>query len=150
MWSFVLAALRRNGAHRLQSFGQTRGELRTIMKRKQRPKKPFLEEAPSRSERSDNGDAFLPDNMGTLRPLPEAEAESSAEEFVTSALQGESVVEDARDEVSDDEAGGPFIVLDEDARLPRVPEEGNPEREGHEPISRAQRLQAGRWAARKA
>jgi hypothetical protein len=70
------------------------------------------------SSRPDDGNAFFPDNAGTLVPLAEDEAESSAEEFVASALMGESVGEDARDEVVEDEEGGPFFMLSDDGQLP--------------------------------
>jgi hypothetical protein len=110
----------------------------------------------NRPKRPDDGRAFLPDSVGEHdEPFP-GEAESDAEEFISSALNGESVGEDARDEVGDDEDGGPFIVLDEDGRLPPEPAEAagegavdRPERETEpEPVSREQILRGGRWAAR--
>jgi hypothetical protein len=103
-----------------------------------------------RSGRLDGGDAFVPDNVGKLEPLPSADAESFAEEFVASALGGESVRADSGDEVVDDEEGGPFILLDDDARLPTVPEEKDPDREGHDSVSRAELMRAARWASRRA
>jgi hypothetical protein len=101
-----------------------------------------------RSDRRDGGDAFVPDTIGRHQALATDDAEAWAEEFVASALNGESVGESARDEVVDDEEGGPFIVLDGDARLPTVPEEREPEREGHEPVSQQHVLRGARWAAR--
>ena len=92
----------------------------------------------------------MPDNVGTHEPLKAADAESFAEEFVASALRGESVRADSGDEVVDDEEGGPFILLDDDARLPSVPEEKDPDREGHDSVSRAESMRAARWASRRA
>jgi hypothetical protein len=70
-------------------------------------------------ERPDGGAAFLPDRFAG-GPLLESDAESVAEEFIASATMGESVGEDARDEVVDEENGGPFLEL-EDAE-PDTPE----------------------------
>ena len=104
-----------------------------------------------RSVRPDDGNAFVPDVVGTVHPpLLSNDAESFAEEFVASATGAESVREDASDEVVDEEEGGPFIVLDEDAKLPPEPEERSPEREGHERVKREQSLRGARWAARGA
>lgn len=100
--------------------------------------------------RPDDGNAFLPDTTGTHERLRAADAESDAEEFVASALTGEDIREDTRDEVVDDEEGGPFIVLDEDAKLPSVPEERDPDREGHASVEYEQLLRGGRWASRGA
>jgi hypothetical protein len=62
-------------------------------------------------ERSDDANAFVPDPLEANRPgIPEADAESFAEEFITSATAAEPVEEDARDEVVDEEQGGPFLI----------------------------------------
>lgn len=98
--------------------------------------------------RSDPADAFLPDTTGQARPLAAPDAESDAEEFVASALFGESMNEAARDEVVDEEEGGPFIVLDDDARLPHDGEEKDPDREGSAAIQREHAHRAALWAAR--
>jgi hypothetical protein len=111
-----------------------------------------------RPSRQDDGNAFVPDTSGEHRPLLADDAESFAEEFVASATMGESVGEDARDEVVDDEEGGPFIVLDENGRLPPEPGDDRdagaadfePDREGPEPVSHERAIRAGRWAARGA
>ena len=103
-------------------------------------------EQPRPSARPDDGNAFLPDTIGQGRPLPAADAESFAEEFIGSALQGEPVYESAHEEVADDEEGGPFIVLDDEARLP--PEPGDPEREGSEPVEQEQAVRGANWAAK--
>lgn len=69
--------------------------------------------------RRDAGDAFLPDPAsGTFIRL--AEAESAAEEFIASVTSADFVLEDARNELSMDEIGGPFI---EDGQGYRGPED---------------------------
>ena len=65
--------------------------------------------------RRDGGDAFLPDPAsGTFITI--LDAESAAEEFIASATSADSVVEDARNELSIDEIGGPFVA-EEDEQL---------------------------------
>lgn len=98
--------------------------------------------------RQDDGNAFLPDTIGQLRPLPAADAEAFAEEFIDSATKAESVREDAEDEVVDAEEGGPFIVLDEDARLPSEHAEQSSERQGDEPVQRQEAHRGASWAAK--
>jgi hypothetical protein len=110
--------------------------------------RPLRNERHRPSTRPDDGNAFLPDTIGQLRPLPSADAEAFAEEFIGAATGAESVSEDASDEVVDDEEGGPFIVLDDDARLPNEPTERNPDREGHEPVQQVESARGARWAAK--
>jgi hypothetical protein len=112
--------------------------------------KPSAESARRPSTRPDDGNAFVPDTTGQLKPLPAADAEAFAEEFIGSATGAESVSEDAEDEVVDDEDGGPFIVLDDNARLPTEPEERSAERDGDEPLQRQGERRGARWAARGA
>src|SRR5688572_21570660 len=71
-----------------------------------------------RARRLDDGDAFVPDTVSERQPMRADDAESFAEEFIASALMGEPVAQDAADEVVDEELGGPFILLDDEARLP--------------------------------
>lgn len=80
-------------------------------------------EAPRGPQRLDDGNAFLPDTVGQNQPIAVPDAESFAEEFIGSATRGEPVYESAHEEVAEDEDGGPFIVLDEEAQLPPEPEE---------------------------
>lgn len=104
-------------------------------------------EQPRPSPRPDDGNAFLPDTIGQGKPLPAADAESFAEEFIGSATLGEPVYEAAHEEVAEDEEGGPFIVLDDEGRLP--PEPGEPEREGSEAVEeREPSLRGANWAAK--
>lgn len=104
-------------------------------------------ELPRPSPRQDDGNAFLPDTVGQGRPLPAADAESFAEEFIGSATRGEPVYEQAHEEVAEDEEGGPFIVLDDEGRLP--PEPGEPEQEGSEAVEEHEHaIRGANWAAK--
>ena len=104
-------------------------------------------EQPRPSTRQDDGNAFLPDTTGQGIPLPAADAESFAEEFIGSATLGEPVYETAHEEVADDEEGGPFIVLDDEGRLPPEPEEA--EREGSEAVEEHElAVRGANWAAK--
>jgi hypothetical protein len=89
------------------------------------PEDPTIREARKAATRPDNGDAFLPDPMahGRRGPLPADDAEWFAEEFIASATTGEPIAEDARDEVADDEDGGPFLELSTEEDVPdTIPE----------------------------
>lgn len=61
-----------------------------------------------RSSRRDFGEAFLPDpSSGELLAN---DADSFGEEFIAGATSAEYVGEDARNELSIDELGGPFLT----------------------------------------
>ncbi len=77
------------------------------------PEDPTLREARKNARRSDTGEAFLPDAVadGVHGRLPSDDAEWFAEEFIATATGGESLSESARDEVVDEEEGGPFLEL---------------------------------------
>jgi hypothetical protein len=69
--------------------------------------------------RRDGGDAFLPDPSrlevsasGTF--IAALDAESVAEEFIASVTSAGFVLEDARNELSIDEIGGPFLEDEDD------------------------------------
>jgi hypothetical protein len=63
--------------------------------------------------RRDGGDAFLPDpGGGVLIGAIGADAESAAEEFIAAVTSADYVLEDARNELSMDEIGGPFVEDD--------------------------------------
>ena len=107
-----------------------------------------------RPGRSDDGNAFLPD-LASSEPghtSSASDAEYFGEEYIGSATTGESQSETARDEVVDEEDGGPFIVLGEDGSLP--PDDSDEhdaiEAEGHQPITQAQNSRGARWVARGA
>jgi len=66
--------------------------------------------------RRDGGDAFLPDPAsGTFISYPDAE--SAAEEFIASVTSADFVNEEARNELSMDEIGGPFVEDQEELEL---------------------------------
>jgi len=103
-----------------------------------------------RVTRSDDANAFIPEmGHGSSMTAKGADAEFFGEEFIGSALAGESVAEDARDEVSDEEDGGPFLVLGEDGSLP-LDEEGDVQGDGSEAIHQAQNVRGANWMARGA
>lgn len=65
-----------------------------------------------RPRRRDHADAFLTDPAsGAYIPVDDAEA--MAEEFIASATSAAFVLEDARNELSMDEIGGPYVDDDE-------------------------------------
>jgi hypothetical protein len=108
----------------------------------------------ARTTRADDGTAFLPDITGAEPGMTSSagDAEFFGEEYIGSATAGESQSETVRDEVVDEEDGGPFIVLGEDGSLPPddSAEHDAIEAEGHEPIAQAQTRRGARWAARGA
>jgi hypothetical protein len=104
--------------------------------------------AQQRSSRPDDGNAFVADTIGQLKPLSSPDAEAFAEEFIGCATGAESVSEDAQDEVVDDEDGGPFIVLNDEAQLPTLPDENKAESEGHESVEHEHAVRGANWAAR--
>jgi len=102
--------------------------------------------------RVDDGYAFLPDIVTGAPGMTSsaADAEFFGEEYIGSATAGESQSETIRDEVVDEEEGGPFLVLDDDGSLPPDSGKDSPDAEGHEPVQQAQTLRGARWAARGA
>jgi hypothetical protein len=79
---------------------------------------------PRSGGRPDDGDAFVPDPISARRGvLPAPDAESLAEEFIASATMGQSVGEDARDEFTEDEVGGPFVEIESEREREEEEEE---------------------------
>lgn len=106
--------------------------------------------ASERPTRSDDAHAFIPEvSDGNNLSAKGADAEFMGEEYIGSALAGESVAEDARDEVVDEEEGGPFLVLGEDGSLP-LDEEGDVQGDGGAPVQRTQTDRGANWMARGA
>lgn len=66
--------------------------------------------------RRDSADAFLPDPASGSY-IAFDDAESMAEEFIASATSAAFVLEDARNELSVDEIGGPFVDDDEASEI---------------------------------
>src|SRR6185295_1532273 len=90
-----------------------------------------------RPERSDDGDAFIPDpGEGPARTRDDL-AEILAEDFVEAATRGNEVLEDDLDRTLPDEVGGPFVLTDEDQELADGEDESNPADAEVEPLPRA-------------
>jgi hypothetical protein len=68
-----------------------------------------MKHAPKRSSRRDLGEAFLPDPSSGDK-LPESDSEWLAAEMIAGATSGESAFEDARNEMSIEELGGPYVA----------------------------------------
>ena len=62
-----------------------------------------------RSSRRDFGAAFLPDPSNGDSIPPESDSTWLAAEMIAGATSGEFVGEDARNELSIDEVGGPYV-----------------------------------------
>jgi hypothetical protein len=71
------------------------------MAKKHAPKRP--------SSRRDFGEAFLPDPSSGDK-LPASDSEWLAAEMIAGATSGEFVGEDARNELSIEEFGGPYVA----------------------------------------
>jgi hypothetical protein len=67
---------------------------------------------PRRSSRRDFGEAFLPDPSSgdSIAGHKSSDSEWLAAEMIAGATSGEYVGEDARNEVSLDEVGGPYVA----------------------------------------
>lgn len=109
-------------------------------------------QARSSSTRIDSGFAFLPEpESGTHSPRT-ADAEFFGEEYVASALTGESINEDVRDEVLEDEEGG-FHVIGED-EMTAGPVDSTldiePIESRSDVLTSQQAVRGGRWVARGA
>ena len=104
------------------------------------------------SMRPDDANAFLPEPSTGIHART-SDAQHFGEEFVASALTGESCNEDVRDEVLDDEEGGGFHVVGEEEMALTVGGSGldldMPE--SHDgSVLHEQAFRGGRWAARGA
>jgi hypothetical protein len=79
-------------------------------------------------KRPDSADAFVPDPIEHHKRLKAEDAEWFAEEFIATATSAEDVQEDARDEVVDEEQGGPFIIEDDSVpdTIPDLPRKKKP------------------------
>jgi hypothetical protein len=82
------------------------------------PLDPTVRAARKAHRRMDDGEAFLPDpqaqgaSYNAASAVSDGEVEAFGEEFIAAATAGEDIRPEANDEVSDDEDGGPFLVLD--------------------------------------
>lgn len=97
------------------------------------PNKP----APGRRERTDGGDAFLPDPEGGPARAPDDLAELVAEDYLAAATSGEEQGETERNRVVPEELGGPFIQSSAEEELVDDVDGNNPEDAEPEPFPRA-------------
>jgi hypothetical protein len=96
-------------------------------------------EAPvrTRSVRSDDADAFMPDPEGGPARAPDDLAEVLAEDFLEAATRGNDVLEDDLERESADEVGGPFVVTRAREELAFDVDESNPADATAEPLPRS-------------
>jgi hypothetical protein len=90
-----------------------------------------------RQERSDGGDAFIPDPGDGPAHTSDDLAELLAEDFIEAATRGNEVLEDDLDRPLADELGGPFIVTDPRDELADGVDDSNPLDAAVEPLPRA-------------
>jgi hypothetical protein len=94
------------------------------------------------AQRSDPGEAFLPDPYNLKRPPARAGddlAESLAEDFLASATSAEEIAETERDEVQPEEMGGPFTETTAREEFANGLDESNPADAVREPFPTATR-----------
>jgi hypothetical protein len=90
---------------------------------------------------SDGGAAFLPDpRSGQPTRSRDTLAELVAEQFVNAATSAEDQFDEARNAVSDDELGGPFLEVDAEQEIALEPDESNPIDAEAEPFPTAVRV----------
>ncbi|HWL85615.1 MAG TPA: hypothetical protein VNO21_07425 [Polyangiaceae bacterium] len=84
----------------------------------------------SKSARTDDGDAFLPDpyawGLSGHARSAEPMGESMAEDFLASATSGEDVTPELRDALNADEIGGPFVETQAQEEFAITVDEMNP------------------------
>ena len=89
-------------------------------------------------ERSDKGDAFLPDPLeGAPSRTNDDLAENLAEDFVRSATTGEDADDESADQLVPEEYGGPFVETTADEEFAMGEDESNPDDAFAEPLPRA-------------
>ena len=97
--------------------------------------------ASAHPHRMDDGDAFIPDPSEHGGAVTKDDfAESLAEEYVTAATTAESVGQDALDEISPEEFGGPFVEDTAENVFADDVDESNPVDAEPEPFPTAMRV----------
>jgi hypothetical protein len=82
---------------------------------------------PHRHQRSDDGNAFIPDPEDGPARTQDDLAENLAEEFLQGATSGgEAVAEEQNDEVTPEELGGPFVETSAREEFADGVDESNP------------------------
>jgi hypothetical protein len=90
--------------------------------------------AARRHERSDDGNAFIPDPEGGPAHTSDDLAEILAEDFLQAATSGEDVAEESGDEVVPEELGGPFVETSAGEEFASGTDESNPPDAETEPL----------------
>jgi hypothetical protein len=86
----------------------------------------------------DGGRAFLPDpRSGARTGSSDSLAELVGEGFVSSATNGENSFDERRNEVTEDEIGGPFLETEGTEEFAEEPDPSNPEDATKEPFPTA-------------
>lgn len=93
----------------------------TNAKTKRRP-----ERAPPRSQRSDDGNAFIPDPGSGPAHTDDEFAENMAEQFLESVTSGEGQGDAALNAAQEEEDGGPFVASSGEAEFALEPDASNP------------------------
>ena len=86
-------------------------------------------------QRSDDGNAFMPDPGDGPARIRDDLAENLAEDYVQAATQGMEVEED-HDQIVPEELGGPFVETSAAEEFALDTDEANPEDASREPLPR--------------
>jgi hypothetical protein len=86
-------------------------------------------------QRSDDGNAFMPDPEDGPARIHDDLAENLAEDYLQAATQGMEVEED-HDQIVPEELGGPFIETSAAEEFALDTDEANPEDASREPLPR--------------
>ena len=86
-------------------------------------------------QRSDDGNAFMPDPEGGPARIQDDLAENLAEDYLQAATQGMEVEED-HDQIVPEEIGGPFVETTAADEFAHDTDEANPEDAAREPLPR--------------
>ena len=89
---------------------------------------------PHRHQRSDDGNAFIPDPEGGPARTRDSLAENLAEEYLQGATGGDAVAEEQNDEVVPEELGGPFVETSAREEFADGTDESNPADAETEPL----------------
>jgi hypothetical protein len=89
---------------------------------------------PHRHQRSDDGNAFIPDPEDGPARTRDSLAENLAEEYLQGATGGDAVAEELNDEVVPEELGGPFVETSALEEFADGTDESNPPDAETEPL----------------
>lgn len=89
---------------------------------------------PVKRERSDDGNAFIPDPEGGPARTRDDLAEELAEQFVASATSAEDTMPEELDQEVPEEIGGPFVESDAGREYATGTDPSNPRSAAREPM----------------